>query len=67
LTEGLAKGNDGDFARCAARELVRKPGAVALVLKIGDKQPTTAKGEQIRPLVLAAEAVCHEDFDAGLP
>jgi hypothetical protein len=68
LTAGFAKGGtDGADARCEARELVRQPGAVALVVAMQDKDPTAAEAAQIRPLVLASEAACRDDSNAGLP
>jgi hypothetical protein len=68
LTEGIAKGgNDGAYARCVARELVRQPGAVALVVAIGNAEPTAAQSAQLRPLALASGAACRADPDAGLP
>jgi hypothetical protein len=68
LTEGFARGgNDDTYARCVARELVRRPGALALIVAIGDANPTSGQTARIRPLALASEAACRADFDAGLP
>jgi hypothetical protein len=68
LTEGFASGgNDGDYARCMARELVRQPGAIDLVIAIGDADPTAAQRAQLRPLTAASQAACQADSGAGLP
>jgi hypothetical protein len=68
LTEGLAQGgNDGDNARCVARELARQPHVVALVVAIGDGDPTAPQRAQMHPFAQEAEAACRADPDAGLP
>jgi hypothetical protein len=68
FTEGFASGgNDGGYARCAARVLVRKRGAVELVTSIGDAAPNPAQRAQIQLLRRASEATCNENNDAGLP
>jgi hypothetical protein len=68
LTEGFAQGgNDGDYARCVAREMVRQPRAAKLVIAIGDADPTPVQRVQVRSFAQAAAAACHADPDAGLP
>jgi hypothetical protein len=68
LTEGFAEGgNDGDNARCVAREMVRQPRLVKLLLEIGDRQPTVQQRADMGPSVEIAQANCRDDPDAGLP
>jgi len=68
LTDEIAKAHDdGDFARCVARTFVYEPGAAALVLAIGNNEPTPEQTAHLRALSAAGAADCRDNPGAGLP
>jgi hypothetical protein len=68
FTESVAGGgNDGDYARCVARVLVRKRSAVGVAISIQDAAPNAAQRAVLRPLISASESTCDANSDAGLP
>jgi len=67
LTVEVAKGDvPGDVARCIARVFLEAPGAKALVLQIGSREPTAAQSAALQPIVVSSAQLCREDANTGL-
>ncbi|HET9729311.1 MAG TPA: hypothetical protein VFR41_07820, partial [Acidimicrobiia bacterium] len=62
----LKDGAPADAARCGARQFVRQPGLVALLLRIGNRTPTPAEAAQLQSGATALTE-CRVNTEAGLP